>query len=737
MRPAGARKPACSTSAGSPSRPDLRTGRSCARLFHLPVLALLLAALNLFPAAPAQAQTLGDFNGDGRDDVLLRHTDGRWYYYPMNGPRYIDSGRGAANLTRNTDWAVAGIGDLNGDGNDDVLLRRSDGHWHYYAMNGRRYTSSGRANLTRNTDYSVAGIGDFNGDGNDDVLLRHTDGRWYYYPMNGPRYINDGRGGASLTRNTDWAVAGIGDLNGDGNDDVLLRRSDGHWHYYAMNGRRYLSSGRANLTRNTDYSVAGIGDFNGDGNDDVLLRHTDGRWYYYPMNGPRYINDGRGGASLTRNTDWAVAGIGDLNGDGNDDVLLRRSDGHWHYYAMNGRRYTSSGRANLTRNTDYSVAGGPAAGGTGAGSGGDNSNGGNADDHGNARSGATVLPTNVSRAGRIDPGDDTDYFSVRLSASGTLTVYTTGSLDTTGELQNSSGSALGNDDDGGDGNNFRIERQVDAGTYYVKVESYRTNTGGYTVHIEFNGAGSGGDNSNGGNADDHGNTRSDATALALPLNVSHAGRVSRAGRIDPGDDTDYFSVRLSESGALTVGTGSPGNLDTTGELQSSSGSALGNDDDGGFGNNFRIRRQVDAGTYYVKVESYRTNTGGYTVHIQFDGTDAGDGPDLVVEAPSVSASTLSPGESFTLRATVRNRGTGRSVATRLHYYRSTNSRIRGSDAQGGHGLLGGRPVGIGLLLRINPPGRPAKRRHVLLRRLRGGGHRRRVTPATTAQAGCG
>ena len=28
---------------------------------------------------------LGDFNGDGRDDVLLRHTDDRWFYYPMDG----------------------------------------------------------------------------------------------------------------------------------------------------------------------------------------------------------------------------------------------------------------------------------------------------------------------------------------------------------------------------------------------------------------------------------------------------------------------------------------------------------------------------------------------------------------------------------------------------------------------------------------------------------------------------
>ena len=36
----------------------------------------------------------------------------------------------------------------------------------------------------------------------------------------------------------------------------------------------------------------------------------------------------------TRDLDWQVAGIGDLNGDGKDDVLLRHTDGRW---AMDGR----------------------------------------------------------------------------------------------------------------------------------------------------------------------------------------------------------------------------------------------------------------------------------------------------------------------------------------------------------------------------------------------------------------
>ena len=58
-----------------------------------------------------------------------------------------------------------------------------------------------------------------------------------------------------------------------------------------------------------------------------------------------------------------------------------------------------------------------------------------------------------------------------------------------------------------------------------------------------------------------------------------------------------------------------------------------------------------------------------------------DFPDLVVESSRVSKDTLAPGENFTLSTTVRNAGTGRSAATRLHYYQSSDAYISTNDAQ--------------------------------------------------------
>ena len=100
-----------------------------------------------------------------------------------------------------------------------------------------------------------------------------------------------------------------------------------------------------------------------------------------------------------------------------------------------------------------------------------------------------------------------------------------------------------------------------------------------------------------------------------------------------------------------------------------------------------------AGTYYygacvdsVTGESNTTNncSSGVTVTVA-----VATAPDLVVGAPSVDDSSPTTGASFTLSATVRNRGSGSSAATTLRYYRSTDSSITSSDTAVGTDSVGG------------------------------------------------
>ena len=64
-----------------------------------------------------------------------------------------------------------------------------------------------------------------------------------------------------------------------------------------------------------------------------------------------------------------------------------------------------------------------------------------------------------------------------------MTIGTSGSLDTVGTLYDGSGSQLASNDDGGSGYNFSIRRSLSAGTYYVRVESFGSSTGTYTLRL--------------------------------------------------------------------------------------------------------------------------------------------------------------------------------------------------------------------------------------------------------------
>ena len=165
--------------------------------------------------------------------------------------------------------------------------------------------------------------------------------------------------------------------------------------------------------------------------------------------------------------------------------------------------------------------------------------------------------------------------------------------------------------------------------------------------------------------DDHGDSTGGATAVGVPS--------ATAGWLEP-DDADYFQIELAASGTLTVYT--EGWTDTEGRLLDGGGETVASDGDGGDEANFRISRNVDAGTYYVRVRGSSGAQGDYTLHAAFEAAAA----DLVVASATLSA-TPAVGETFTLDVVVRNDGDGAAAATTLRYYRSDDSAISTSDEE--------------------------------------------------------
>jgi hypothetical protein len=140
-------------------------------------------------------QGVGDFNGDGNSDVLWRQDgSGQMYIWEMNG-RQVQAEGAVAHAAVTNDWHVEGIGDFNGDGKSDVLWRQDgSGQLYVWEMNGRQVQAEGAvAHAPVTSDWHVESVGDFNGDGHSDVFWRQDgSGQVYIWQMNGLQVTAEG-----------------------------------------------------------------------------------------------------------------------------------------------------------------------------------------------------------------------------------------------------------------------------------------------------------------------------------------------------------------------------------------------------------------------------------------------------------------------------------------------------------------------------------------------------------------
>ena len=116
------------------------------------------------------------------------------------------------------------------------------------------------------------------------------------------------------------------------------------------------------------------------------------------------------------------------------------------------------------------------------------------DDHGDEPSQATPLAFGTAVDGRIGVDGDVDYFRLEPTAPTEVEIFTTGDLDTTGSLRDNTNGELVADDDDGEGFNFRIVADLQAGIYYVRVASSGGDTGAYQLQARLRtGSGTPGD----------------------------------------------------------------------------------------------------------------------------------------------------------------------------------------------------------------------------------------------------
>jgi predicted ribosomally synthesized peptide with SipW-like signal peptide len=289
----------------------------------------------------------GDVNGDGRSDAFVVANNADNNARVDSGSVYVVFGKttttaidlaalgsqgyriDSAGAGDQGGDAVANAGDLNGDGRPDALVGAPLADNNFRADSGSAYVVFGKATTTAidlaalgsqgyridgaaATDYAgyaAANAGDVNGDGLPDALVgafqsdnnsRTDSGSAYVVfgktttttidlaALGSQGYRIDGAGAVDITG---YAVASAGDVNGDGVPDALVGAPYADYNGRTNAGASYVVFGK---TTTTAIDLASLG-------------------------GQGYRIDGAGAGDQSGG---ALAGAGDVNGDGRPDLLV-------------------------------------------------------------------------------------------------------------------------------------------------------------------------------------------------------------------------------------------------------------------------------------------------------------------------------------------------------------------------------------------------------------------------------
>ncbi len=257
----------------------------------------------------------GDFNGDGIRDLLWRNTaTGQVYVMPFTTAGLPAPGA-VAYIEPNAAWKIVATPDLDGDGRSDILFWNSTtGQVWALLMNGTAVKAQGMAYNEPNTQWRIVASGDFAATGIRNQLLwrNQSTGQVFLHTIVHQGGSLFGSSGTVIYTepNTAWTIAGTGDLNGDGRDDIVYRNAaDGRVHGLLMGPSGISGGGGIHTEPNLAWKIVAMGDYNGDGKADLLWRNdTTGQVFMMLMNGTAIAQQAM--VYTEPNTAWTVLGSG-------------------------------------------------------------------------------------------------------------------------------------------------------------------------------------------------------------------------------------------------------------------------------------------------------------------------------------------------------------------------------------------------------------------------------------------
>ncbi len=305
-----------------------------------PTSATTISAVN--SVSPAFA--VGDFNGDGKPDILgasLTSAGG----FSSGLQLLTGDGKGdftPGHSTTGTTPSIITAADMNGDKKlDTVFLDGSNSAG--FVSNVGVALGNGDGTFQTVTDYPipVGGavqdmiLGDFNGDGEPDVLLTTAGAKSGAFSTT-YLFLNKGDGTLAAAKEVDTPISGFAlaaaDLNGDGKLDFVATNTDNDITGTPGSMQVYLGNGDGTFAAPVTYTLpeiapgpVAIADMNKDGKLDILAisrdqAFTSATFSIFPGKGDGTFGTPTNTALL--DTAFSNLAVADIDADGNQDVVV-------------------------------------------------------------------------------------------------------------------------------------------------------------------------------------------------------------------------------------------------------------------------------------------------------------------------------------------------------------------------------------------------------------------------------
>jgi uncharacterized protein (DUF2141 family) len=306
---------------------------------------------DLIDAGKRSAPALVDIDDDSDFDFFVGQNQGKIFFYRNDGSIHLPS------WTKITeDYLFVDVGayskpalvDIDADGDQDIFLGEEDGNINFYRIDEMGSALS-LSHVTESYfaiqagEFSSPVYADMDGDGDPDLFIGKNDGRIDFYENIGTarsalwNFVSDQYNSIDVGS---YAAPAFVDIDHDSDLDMFIGQMYGKLCFYRNDGTPQSASWTL-VSDDLDsidvgwYSVPTFGDLDGDGDFDLLVGNGDGRIFCYRNDGDPHT------FSFSLITDFydsidvgdrATPILSDLDSDGDRDLFIGESEGGLHFY---------------------------------------------------------------------------------------------------------------------------------------------------------------------------------------------------------------------------------------------------------------------------------------------------------------------------------------------------------------------------------------------------------------------